>query len=266
MTRPPRNMSPEEARALMAGPLGDEMARFPCRFAAPLYFGEPPSRESPVVINNGTASLLKLRGEYLVITCSHVIEQFRRRLAQGQHCLFAVANCYFDPLPQIIAEDKVVDSAVLQLTRQQADDITRNSNGIGEAFFEVDQQTPTPVRVNDFLAYSGFPSDFRQIMSLDELSFGTYSSGACRVTDVYSDYITCQFERDYWITNFIDAEPKTLGGLSGGPAFAIHHSPGGIFSYSFAGVIYRMHEGTESLFIRQAYALPVSWENQDDAC
>jgi hypothetical protein len=96
--------------------------------------------------------------------------------------------------------------------------------------------------------------------SFDELSFGSYSSGSCRVTDVHSDYVTCEFERETWITTFPGPELESLGGLSGGPAFVIRHRPSGVISYEYAGLIYLMHEPTQSLFIRQASALPLGWE------
>ena len=44
---------------------GRQMEMFPLRFCKPAYFGVPPSREHPVVVNNGTASLLDLRGDLL---------------------------------------------------------------------------------------------------------------------------------------------------------------------------------------------------------
>ena len=117
--------------------------------------------------------------------------------------------------------------------------------------------------VGDFVAYGGFPGDLRQRASFDKLSFGTHSSGACRVTDLHSDYITCEFEREYWIKHFPEAEPESLGGLSGGPVFVIRYSSSDVVSYEFAGLIYGMDEPTESLYIRQAQAIPLDWEFSD---
>jgi hypothetical protein len=68
------------------------------------------------------------------------------------------------------------------------------------------------------------------------------------------------FERELWIEHFSEPEPKTLEGLSGGPVFVIRNRPSGIVSYDFAGLIYGMPESVESLFIRQAGALPLGWE------
>jgi hypothetical protein len=140
-----------------------------------------------------------------------------------------------------------------------ADQITRHSAGIGEAFYEVDTKSATPAKVGKFVAFGGFPGNSRQVISFDELSFGSYSSGGCRVTDVHSDYMTCEFEHEFWINSFPGREPQSLGGLSGGPTFRIHHRPSGVISYEYCGLIYRMHESTEWLFIRQAGVLPIGW-------
>ncbi len=152
------------------------------------------------------------------------------------------------------------DAAVLQITPKQAGEITRDSDGIGETFYELPPQAPTPVKVGDYVTYGGFPGDLRQLAPFGELIFGSYSSGACRVTDLHSDYFTCEFEREYWVKHFSDAEPQNLGGLSGGPVFVIRHSPSGLVSYEYAGLIYLMHERTESLYIRQAQAIPLGWQ------
>ena len=80
------------------------------------------------------------------------------------------------------------------------------------------------------------------------------------MTDCHSDYMTCEFEREFWIEHFSEPEPESLGGLSGGPAIVIRRRLSGFISYEYAGLIYRMHESTEALFIRQAGAMPFCWE------
>jgi hypothetical protein len=111
--------------------------------------------------------------------------------------------------------------------------------------------------VDQYLTFGGFPGNFREAPSFDELSFGSYSSGATRITDTHSDYITCQFEREHWVIDAGAREPASLGGLSGGPAFTILHSPAGILTYEFAGIIFAIDEPSESLHIRQERALPL---------
>ena len=253
-------MTPEEAKALVAGPLGQEMAKFPLRFCKPVYFGPPPSRKDPVVVKSGTASLLKFRGKFLALTCSHVLAGYRSDMARNRGCIFPIANCYLNrPLNQLAAEDSAIDAAVLELTDEQACEITRGNNGIGEAFYEVGSETSMPIRVGDFVAYAGFPGCLRKLESFDELNFGSYSSGACRVIDVHSDYVVCGFEREVWIKHFSEPEPRALEGLSGGPVFVLRHRFSGVMSYEFAGIVFGMSASDEALFVRQAAALPLRW-------
>lgn len=250
--------SEEVAREMISSALGDQMAKFPVSFCKPIHFGMPPSRDYPISANSGTASLLKLRDAPLAVTCAHVIEGYRRKLSEDRRCVFAIGNCYLDPLIQLVSEDVAIDAAVIRLTIRQAAEISHGVLGIGGAFFELDHRHPAIVKVGDFVAFAGFPGGLRQVRSFDELNFGSYSSGACRVTDAHGDYLVCQFEREHWIVNYSEGEPNSLGGLSGGPAFVIRHSPSGVQHYEFAGIVYRMHEESESLYIRGAKAIPLS--------
>ncbi len=251
--------SEQDVRKMVVGALGEQMAKFPVRFCKPIHFGVPPSREQPIIINSGTASLLRLRGEPLAVTCAHVIESYRKKLSKDKNCVFAIGNCYLDPLAQLIAEDVSVDAAVISLSQEQVGRITHGAAGIGDAFFELDPTHAAMVQVDDYVAFAGFPEDLRQVSTFNELNFGSYSSGACRVTDAHSDYLTCQFEREHWIINFMERYPNSLGGLSGGPAFVICRSSAGVQYYDFAGIAYQMHEESESLYIRVARAIPLRW-------
>jgi len=47
-----RSMSIQEAKRLAAGPLGNEMARFPMLFAKPIFFANPPQERVKMKVNN----------------------------------------------------------------------------------------------------------------------------------------------------------------------------------------------------------------------
>jgi hypothetical protein len=252
-------LSYEEAKALVAGGLGEVMQKFPLRFCKPILFGMPPSRQRPSRVNNGTASLLKRGEEFLAVTCAHVLAHYRTVSQANQACFFAIGNCHFDPAPQIVAEDPAIDVCVLRLTPRQAAEVLDGKTGIGQDFFELKSAPAAPVEIGDFVTFGGFPGDLRRLESFDAFNFGTYSSGAARVTDRHADYLTCQFEREFWVRSgdIGEAEPDSLGGLSGGPAFVLRTSPAGIISYEFCGIVYKMHEASESLFIRNIRAVVI---------
>lgn len=245
-------MTPDKAQALVAGDLGQEMAKFPLRFCKPIYFGSPPSRQHPARINNGTVALLKTGEKFFGLTCEHVIREYCQRRNEGEDFFLRISNLHLDdPLSKLVKMDRVLDYAVFELSEEQAGEITGDSNGIGEAFYEAIPRPPALVEVGDFVAFGGFPGNLRKLASFDELDFGSYSSGACQVTDKHSDYFVCEFERKYWIRHFSESEPETLGGLSGGPAFAIRYASG-ISSYEFVGWVYQIHPETETLMMRHA--------------
>ncbi len=242
----------EEVRAQVEGPLGEELEKYPLKFAAAAFFGARPQPGTPMIVNSGSASLLRLEGQPFALTCWHVIESFRESLKKGP-CIFQLANCELDPLAQLKAQDKGLDYALIVLTEDQAKEIAKPDGPFDGTFFAEPQKwPPADVKQGQFVAFGGFPGELREAVSLDEISFGSFSSGASRVTSVGEDYLVCQFEREYWIKHGYEAEPKTIRGMSGGPVFAIRHNGSGIMFHEFVGHIYEFSENWDLLYIRLA--------------
>jgi hypothetical protein len=260
MSPPKPPLTADEAKVLVASGLGEVMQKFPLRFCKPVLFGAPPSLQRPAKVNNGTGTLLRISGESLVVTCAHVLAHYRTVRQANPDTFFAVGNCHFDPLPQIVTEDLVLDVCTIRLSAAQAEEVVNDRTGIGQDFYELGPALATPVRVGDFVTFGGFPGDLRRLQSFDEFNFGTYGSGAARVTDRHSDYIACQFEREYWVRSGDsgEPEPESLGGMSGSPAFVLRRSPAGLMSYEFCGIVYKMHLVSESLFIRDVGAIALN--------
>jgi hypothetical protein len=254
---PKSTLTEDEAKTLVKHGFGEVMAKYPARFCKPVMFGAPPSGGRPARVNSGTATLLRRDDEYLAVTCFHVLKHYRNVSRAKPACFFAIGNCHFNPSPQIVCEDEAIDVCVIRLTPAQASQVVAGNIGIGEQFFELGAASSTPAKIDEYVAFAGFPGNLRRLQALSDFDFGVYSSGAARVTDRHTDYIVCRFEREHWIRSIQsgDPEPESLGGMSGGPAFFIRHSPAGIISYDFCGIIFRMHEASESLFIRNIDAV-----------
>jgi hypothetical protein len=232
-----------------------QMQRFPLRFCKPIYFGSPFSKQNLVRVNNATATLTKINGKYIAITCVHVLKRYRDRRVCEKNMFFSIANCLLEPESQIMFEDVALDICVIELTESQASEILSDSEGIGESFYEVSKNHFGDVKIGDFVAFAGFPGEARKLMSGNKMSFGTYSSGSCMVTDMYSDYISCKFDRTHWVTNSYDFEPECIGGISGVPTFVICRTDQNILYYKFLGIVYNMHEATETLYVRLAESI-----------
>lgn len=249
-------MEREEARALLAGPLGEQLGRFPLRWCKPAFFGVPPAPGRQVEVKNGTASLIVRGEEHFAITCRHVVDGYRLTREQSDAVFFQIGDCAVDPLGQLVAQgEDELDVAVLHLTPEQAARIVHGSFGIGERFFRIGQDRPDLVEEGVGVAFAGFPGALRRAQAIDELNFGAYACGATPVTASNEVRFICQFERDEWVRQGNEPEPETIGGLSGGPSFSIQYTPAGVMSYAFAGIVYEFSEEFGLLYIDQARAI-----------
>lgn len=246
----------DAAKKLLASPVGIEFNKYPLKFVVPAYFGALPQTGKLATVNSGSASLLRLNGQSFALTCWHVMESYRKRLTEGP-CIFQFGDCKLDPLVQLKAEDKDLDYSLIQLTNGQIDQIAKSTGPFdGTYFCDISQWPPTEVKEGDFVAFGGFPGELRQAVSFDKLCFGSYSSGASRVTSARDDYIVCQFESEHWVSHGLESEPRTIRGMSGGPVFAIRHSDAGVMTYDFVGHIIEFHEDFKLLYVRLARILP----------
>jgi len=244
-----------EAKAIIAGTVELEMERYPLRSASMAFFGSAPRDGVPQEMSSGSVSMLKIDDKPLILTCSHVLRGYRERLAEGE-CIFQIGNCKLDPLSQLVEESMALDLAVIGLTNEQALEIQKPGSGFGEFFVNPTVWPPAPVSEGDFVSFGGYPGELRRATSFNELSFGSYSSGASRVTAAHTDYLVCQFERGHWISHSFEPEPSNIRGMSGGPVFAIRQSgKTGIVTHEFIGIIYEFSEDYELLYVRLAHVL-----------
>jgi hypothetical protein len=247
----------DDAKQLVASPAGIEFEKYPLKFVAPAYFGARPQPGIPATVNSGSASLLRLNGQAFALTCWHVLDCYRQRLAEGP-CIFQLGDCELDPLTQLQAEDKGLDYALIRVTDAQTKEIARPNGPFGGRFFcDLAPWPPSEVAEGDFVAFGGFPGELRQAACFDKLSFGSYSSGASRVASARDEYLVCLFEPDHWVSHGLEPEPSTIRGMSGGPVFAIRHSAAGIMTYDFVGHITEFHEDYKLLYVRLARTLPI---------
>ena len=114
----------DDTKKLVAGPAGVEFEKYPLKFAAPAYFGVRPQPGKPATVNSSTASLIRLGGQPFALTCSHVLDGYRKRLAEGD-CIFQLGNCELDPLAQLKVEDAKLDYALIAVTEKQAKEIAK---------------------------------------------------------------------------------------------------------------------------------------------
>jgi hypothetical protein len=104
-----------------------------------------------------------------------VIDFYRKRLSAGEDCLFQIGECRLDPLSQLLSESADADLAVLRLSEAQAREVTRDGP-IGSQFFQPASWPPAPVAEGDYVAFDGFPGQWRNVLDFDSLGFESFTS------------------------------------------------------------------------------------------
>lgn len=237
-----------KAKEDAAGPLGQEMAKFPLRFAKAIFFGIKPSIDEPITMNNGTITFVELEKQKIGITCSHVLEAYRKNNIDEKY-IFQIGHLEFDPLERIIDESSELDIVTIDL---EGLDVTKSLNGvpIGSEFFVPYYWPPKKINNSDYVAFGGFPGIMRTYPSYNEIIFDSWSNGASQVTSVHDQYLICQFEREYWVESFNYYGYKgrdlgDLGGLSGGPVFIYRE-----LYWELIGIIYEFSQEFDLMYIR----------------
>jgi len=243
----------EKAKKITAGPLGREMTKFPLRFAKAAIFGQRPSKNKASKINHGTITLLELIGNPIALTCSHVLDEYRK-IHKDSKVSFQIGNLDFDPLERIIDESSELDLVSIDLKGLNLNEL-KGTEEINSSFFTPTSWPPGKIKAGDFVAFGGYPGTWRRNVSRYELIFDSYSSGACPVASVQKDYFVCQFEREYWIEtlnkhghNGMDLH--NLGGLSGGPVFILRE-----LFWELIGIIYEFSSAFDLMYVRLLHVM-----------
>jgi len=155
-------MDENEAKALAAGPLGENMAKFPLLFAKTVFFGPRPSPERAADINSGTVTLADFGEGPLAITCQHVISCYRERRKVEDDMIFQIGHVSLDPLEQLTGKDEHLDIATIRLTDVQVQEIT-STHKIGSCVFRPKVWPSPDPEEGEFIAFGGFPGKLRTV-------------------------------------------------------------------------------------------------------
>ena len=243
----------EKAKQEAAGPLGKEMTKFPLLFATAVSFKDLTGVNSVHTVNNGTVTLVDLGSGQMAITCSHVLDEYRKRLKDNNKFVFRIGNTVLNPLEYLIDESPELDLATIDLSEINIKEISLGKE-IGTSFFRPEAWPPDDVNEGDFISFGGFPGKWKEQVSSGDLMFDSFSSGATEISSINDEYFICQFEREYWVESLDIKNGKELhelGGLSGGPVFLIRDN-NGITYYEFVGIIYQFSTDYDLLYIRKA--------------
>jgi len=243
----------EKAKQEAAGPLGKEMTKFPLLFATAVSFKDLTGVNSVHTVNNGTVTLVDFGSGQMAITCSHILDEYRKRLKDNNKFVFRIGNTVLNPLEYLIDESPELDLATINLSGIDINDISLGKE-IGTSFFHAENWPPSDVKVGDYVAFGGFPGKWKEQVSSGDLMFDSFSGGSTEISSINEEYFICKFEREYWIESLDIKNGRDLhelGGLSGGPVFLIRGN-NGIMYHEFVGVVCEFHEGFDLLRISKA--------------
>jgi hypothetical protein len=242
----------EAKRQAISPSLGRMLGQFPILFARAVIFGKQRSQNQAGSIKNGTSTIVDFGTGPIAVTCAHVLAAYRGLRESGENVYFQVGNVRLEPDAQLIDENAEMDLATISLSVKQAEKL--QSDGVpGSSIFHPTGWPSPPVKVGDTVALGGFPGSWREKVAIDELHFDSYSIGATAVSSVGQDRFACQFERDRWLWSSSKhslEDVRDLGGLSGGPVFAIRG-----LHYDLVGIISEFSEAFDILFLKPAHLI-----------
>ena len=225
-------------------PLFNELAKYAGRFAQPVFFGDRRQHSAP--FNNGSGFFVCLEGRTLGVTCEHVLDGFRRALGTNPSYAFQFGPVRIDPERYLVAEDKTLDLAVLNLSS-----FAGQPDGIDSATCLVPGSWPPKDFDDDaVLALAGFPGTGRDRLEADYFRFHAFSAGTTVVASRGPTHFYTRIELE---ESLVAGEKTTvvenLCGLSGGPVFVWRK--GIILTAELVGVVKEYQEPLDLLYVRR---------------
>lgn len=203
----------EKARYISAN---REMVGYALDHAVPLIIAPPISAGGEV--KGATGSILRLPSGAYLLTASHVLAGYERRIREGERLNWQFGKLPpFDPLPRVAWRDEKRDVVLLRLTE---DDV----QSAGRCRIAVPSPWPPPIPAEgELLLLAGYPAKNREVDGKGWVGAGPFST-LFRVATVGDDYCTCRIEHQD-LVSFNGTPPPPpgadFGGISGGPVFLL---------------------------------------------
>jgi len=225
--------------------LFDQLARYPGRFAQPVFFADP-AAEGHAAFKNGSGFFVSLPERTVAVTCHHVLADYRNKRGPFLSASFQFGGVRFEPEGRLVAESKQLDLAILDVTS-----LVSAPDGIDPAWCIVPSTWPPgEVSTDDILALAGFPGIGRQHFTPDYFRFHLLSAGTTEVASLGSAHVVTRLELEKCISSGVLPEvTEDLGGMSGGPVFVWRK--GSLVTAELIGAIYEYQPTLDLLYVRR---------------
>src|SRR5713101_7918274 len=131
------------------------MARLARDYAVPIIFAPPPSVGGK--INGASGCLVRLDSGTFVVTASHVLTGYEKRMREGEQLNWQVGNLPpFDPLPHVQWRSREKDVVLLRISENEAHDI-------GPCIIAAPRHWPVhPPKEGQLVLVAGYPKGLRE--------------------------------------------------------------------------------------------------------
>jgi hypothetical protein len=221
-----RQLSAEEQARYVA--VNRQMVSLARDHAVPIVFAPPLSVGGKV--NGATGCVLRLDAGTFIVTASHVLAGYEKRLQSGEHLNWQVGNLPpFNPIPRIAWRDRDRDIVLLRISE---DELQR----IGPCIISSPAKWPPAIpREGQLVLVGGYPKVLREEDSSSGwIGAGPYSA-VFKVTTAGDGSCKCMIERKDLISfdgGSLPAPGTDMGGLSGGPVLLVEP-----IDYPLVGVV-----------------------------
>lgn len=222
---------------------------FPAQYVVPCFFGNPKLQDA--MVNNGTASLIKVNSTKYVVTNKHVIDSFKKRREENPGIDFYIGNNIIDLEKSLVAESLEHDLCLININHLSHTSLEPNPS-IKKDFFDARNIPNKPIEKDDYIIFAGYPGAYRNRISNNRINFGLFCHGGSEVLDSDENRIIASIEKNGCVilTDNGGTTTEHYGGMSGGAAFIEETLPSGIHVIRLAGFIYQDAGGFEAIYIK----------------
>jgi hypothetical protein len=230
---PIKDPTPEKAKLLVAGPLGEALTHAAMLYSAPVYWSDRSSVNGMEDIRNGTTFFLDCGAGLFGVTAAHVFNEFAEVAAIGIRCQIGSSPQLFDLRERLIARGKMVDIATYRISAVELASVQKEALTGWQSVWP-----PKPPELDRGVVFSGYPGADRRIVRPRHIEWGIYSG--LGVADSVSDRdVSCVINHQYMVPSYwatLLPVGHDLGGMSGAPMLAVVQSE--VVGWRLAGVIY----------------------------
>jgi hypothetical protein len=218
------------------------------RHAIPLAFAPPRSIGGKV--NGATGCIVRLDSGPFIITASHVLDEYEKRI-QTERINWQFGHLTpFDPLSRVAWRDAKRDVVFFEMLESE---VCQACDETSLVFSPVRGWPPPRPTQGQVVLVAGYPRILREVGS-DVISSGPYSA-LFRVSSTGEGYFYCQIEHEDLISFDGGALPPPdadVGGLSGGPAVLMLR-----IDYPLVGIVTEHSQAYNILRISTLHDIPL---------